>query len=129
VRRAQFPQFAAFHGFRAQPASRLTDGDEPLLASTGSGTLMSFEWDDDKAQRNLVKHGVSFDEAATAFLDPLSITIADPKHSQGEHRYVLLGQATSGRTVVVAHADRGGSIRLINARLTTPRERRAYEES
>jgi uncharacterized DUF497 family protein len=99
------------------------------LASTGSGTLMSFEWDDDKARRNLVKHGVSFDEAATAFLDPLSITIADPTHSQGEHRYVLLGQTKSGLTVVVAHADRSGSIRLINARLATPRERRAYEES
>jgi uncharacterized protein len=90
---------------------------------------MGFEWDREKAWRNLAKHGVSFAEAATAFLDPLSVTISDPQHSESEHRYVLIGQTAPGRrTVVVAHAVRSGSIRLISARMATPRERKTYEE-
>ena len=90
---------------------------------------MGFEWDGEKARRNLAKHGVSLEEAATAFRDPLSLTISDPQHSEGEHRYLLIGQtAPKHRTVVVAHAVRGGSIRLISARLATPRERKTYEE-
>jgi uncharacterized DUF497 family protein len=89
---------------------------------------MGFEWDSNKARRNFAKHGVSLEEAATAFLDPLSLTISDPDHSDGEHRHLLIGQTLAGRTVIVARATRGGSIRLIGARLATPRERRAYEE-
>ena len=52
---------------------------------------MHFEWDEEKATRNVAKHGVSFDEAMTAFSDPLSVTIDDPQHSRGEHRFVLFG--------------------------------------
>ena len=67
---------------------------------------MNFEWDHEKAASNLDKHGVSFEEAATAFGDPLSSTIPDPDSSDDEERYALVGQAFSGRLGVV-HTDRG----------------------
>ena len=89
---------------------------------------MKFEWDSGKARRNLQKHRVSFDEAATAFGDPLSVTIDDPDHSVGEQRLLLLGQTLLRKLVVVAHLDDGETIRIISARRLTPSERRAYEE-
>lgn len=87
---------------------------------------MRFEWDPTKARRNVEKHGVSFEEAATAFADPLSITRFDPDHSIDEARFLLLGATHSGRLVVVAHTDRGDNLRIISARIATPRERRTY---
>ena len=75
------------------------------------------------------KHGVSFEESATTFVDQLSIKILDPDSSDEEHRYVLLGQAFSGRLLVVIHTDRDESTRLISARLATRRERRSYEQA
>jgi len=87
---------------------------------------MRFEWDPDKARRNLAKHGVSFEEAATAFWDPLSLTVPDEDHSDHEARFVLLGVTSSLRLVTVVHTVRGGSLRIISARLATRRERRAY---
>ena len=87
-----------------------------------------FEWDRKKAERNLKVHGVSFDEASTAFHDPLSSAIGDPLHSEDEERYVLLGRSHRGRLVVVVHTERGDRIRLISARLATNRERKKYEE-
>ena len=89
---------------------------------------MEFEWDVAKAETNEQRHGVSFDEAATAFGDPLSITIPDPDHSDDEDRFVLLGETYQGRLVVVVHTERSERIRLISARLATRRERRSYEE-
>jgi uncharacterized DUF497 family protein len=89
---------------------------------------MNFEWDPEKAELNLAKHDVSFEEASTAFGDPLSITISDPDHSEEEDRFILLGQTYSGRFVVVVHADRDETIRLISARMATKGERRNYEE-
>jgi len=89
---------------------------------------LRFEWDGWKATANARKHGVSFDEAATAFSDPLSVTIADPLHSVGEDRFVTLGLSLRARLVVVVHTDREGTIRIINARGATRRERKAYEE-
>jgi len=88
-----------------------------------------FEWDPDKAATNLKKHGVSFEEATTAFFDALSITIDDPLHSEREQRSVLVGQCSSGHLLVVVHIDRGGRIRLISARTATRKERRDYEEA
>lgn len=88
---------------------------------------MRFEWDPEKARRNVAKHGVSFEEAATAFGDPLSLTILDPDHSEEEDRFILLGQTYAGRLVIVVHTDRGENIRVISARLATRRERKAYE--
>jgi hypothetical protein len=88
---------------------------------------IEFEWDAAKAGANLRKHGVSFEEPATAFSDVLSSTIPDPLHSEREARYVLLGQSSAGRLVVVVHIDRGTKIRLISARVATRKERRLYE--
>jgi uncharacterized DUF497 family protein len=88
-----------------------------------------FEWDPKKARKNINTHGVSFDEASTAFRDPLSQTINDPLHSEGENRFVLLGRSIQGRLLVIIHADRGERIRIISARLATTRERLKYEEN
>jgi uncharacterized protein len=89
---------------------------------------MAFEWDIEKADRNLKKHGVPFDEAASAFADPLSMTYDDPDHSWEEERYLTIGTSRSGRLLIVAHTDRGEDIRIISARAATPRERRMYEK-
>lgn len=90
--------------------------------------MLRFEWDPDKAEANEDKHGVRFSEAATAFGDPLSITIPDPEHSVGEARFILVGLSYLGRLVVVAHAETNDSIRIISARLATKAERRTYEQ-
>ena len=87
-----------------------------------------FEWDSDKAAENLRKHGVSFEEAVSAFGDPLSILLPDPAHSAGEERYLVLGLSTTGRLIVVAFVERPPRTRIISARLATKRERRDYEE-
>jgi hypothetical protein len=89
---------------------------------------MECEWDAKKADANYRKHGVSFEEAATALADDLSVTGADPDHSGGESRFVTLGVSSSGRLLVVAHTERGEVLRIISARLATKRERRIYEE-
>jgi len=86
-----------------------------------------FEWDLTKATSNLQKHGVSFVEAATVFFDPLSITISDPVHSIDEQRFAITGLSYQRRLLVVVHADRDDRIRLISARVATPREREKYE--
>jgi len=90
--------------------------------------MLQFVWDRDKAAANLRKHGVDFEEAATAFGDQLSLTIRDPDHSVGEERWLLVGETSAGRLVVVAYTERGDEIRLITARSTTRRERQTYEE-
>ena len=89
---------------------------------------MRFNWDLAKAEENLAKHGVSFEEASTVFRDPLSQTGRDPDHSVGEERFVIFGLSSSGRLMVVAHAEHNDTIRLISARLATPGERTIYEE-
>lgn len=87
-----------------------------------------FEWDSEKAADNLRKHGVSFEEAVTAFGDPLSILLPDPDHSVGEERYLVMGMSTAGRLLVVAFVERPPRTRIISARLATKGERRDYEE-
>ncbi|NER48056.1 MAG: BrnT family toxin [Symploca sp. SIO1B1] len=89
---------------------------------------MEFEWDPNKAQSNLKKHGISFNEAATVFGDFLSVTFPDPDHSIGESRYVTIGLSRFSQLLVVAHTDRGNRIRLISARRTTRQEQSFYEE-
>lgn len=89
---------------------------------------MKFEWDPAKAAENVVKHGVSFEEAATVFRDTLSVTGLDPDHSIDEERLVIFGVSTSGRLLVVAHTERGDTIRIISTRPTTSAERKIYEE-
>ncbi|MBM4038463.1 MAG: BrnT family toxin [Planctomycetes bacterium] len=89
---------------------------------------MEFEWDPGKAAGNLRKHGVSFHEGASVLDDPLSLTYPDPAHSVGEGRYLTMGMSSRRRVLVVAHADRGDRIRIINARAATRKERRFHEE-
>ena len=91
--------------------------------------MLEFEWDLRKAAANLAKHGVSFEEAATVFGDPLGRIVTDPRHSVGEERFVLLGSSREKRLLAVMYADRGGVIRIISARKATRRERRDYEET
>ena len=88
-----------------------------------------FEQDEVEAASNLKKHGVSFEEATTAFFDVLSVTINDPLHSEGEQRAVLIGQSNNGRLLVAVHRDRGSRIRLISARVATRKQRRYYEKA
>ena len=88
-----------------------------------------FEWNPDKADRNLSKHGVSFEEAGTVFDDPLFITVLDEEHSVDEERYITLGLSATGKLLLIAHTDRQGAIRIISARKATKNERRFYEES
>jgi uncharacterized DUF497 family protein len=89
---------------------------------------LQFEWDAIKAAENLAKHGVSFEEAATVFRDTLSASGPDPDHSIGEERSVTFGVSTNGRLLVVAHTERGDTIRIISARPAKPGERKIYEE-
>jgi uncharacterized protein len=89
---------------------------------------MRFEWDSSKSTANLLKHGVSFDEASTVFGDGLSATGRDLDHSVGEARFVILGLSSSGRVLVVSHTDRGGVVRIISARRATRKEKQIYEE-
>ena len=90
---------------------------------------MVFEWDARKAEQNLKKHGVSFDEAASAFSDPFALTINDPDHSLDEPRFVTIGMTAEQRLVTIAHTDRGDAVRLIGARQATRKERQDYEEA
>jgi uncharacterized protein len=89
---------------------------------------LRFEWDPQKAARNLAKHGVSFEEAATVFGDPLGRITSDPRHSVDEERFVLLGLSRRQRLLAVMFAERGEAIRVISARRAIPRERRDYEQ-
>ena len=89
---------------------------------------MQFEWDPAKAAENLAKHGVSFDEAASAFHDPLAVSGPDPDHSVGESRFITFGQSSLGRPLAVHHAHRPGTIRIFGARRMTRGERKLYEE-
>lgn len=70
----------------------------------------------------------STQEASTVFNDPLSVTFADPDHSIGENRYVIIGVSLFGQLLVISHTDRGEKVRIISARKTTQQERRFYEE-
>jgi uncharacterized DUF497 family protein len=88
---------------------------------------MDFEWDREKAQRNLEKHRVSFEEAITVFYDSLATSFPDPVHSADELRFITFGYSAHDRLLVVAHAERGETVRIISARLATARERRRYE--
>lgn len=82
----------------------------------------------DKATANIRKHGVSFEEAATVFDDGLSQMFYDEEHSYDETRFVTMGMSSRGRLLVVGHAERANTIRIITARLATRKEKKNYEE-
>ncbi len=89
---------------------------------------MRFTWDAKKADFNLRKHGISFQEAATAFRDVLSVTDHDPGHSINEDCFVTFGISNKNRLLVVSHTEEGEVIRIISCRLAKRQERKIYEE-
>jgi uncharacterized DUF497 family protein len=89
---------------------------------------MGFEWNEEKAEANFAKHAVSFEEARTIFDDTLFVDFYDPDHSQDERRYIMIGLSNQGRLLIASYTERNDTIRLIDARPVTPREREAYEE-
>ena len=91
---------------------------------------LRFEWDAKKAEINLSKHGISFEEAATVFGDSLAITIEDEQHSnEFESREITIGSTVKHRIVVVSHTDRTGNIRIISARKAVKSEKNQYNEA
>ena len=88
-----------------------------------------FGWGTNKAARNLRKHRVAFEEAASIFDDPMFITVVDDDHSVDEARYITIGVSSQRRLLIVAHADRDGQIRIISAREATKKEERFYAEA
>jgi hypothetical protein len=89
---------------------------------------VEFEWDLKKAATNWHKHGVSFEEAAAVFGDPLSIAALDPDHSLNEERFLLVGHSDQNRLLIIAYTERGEKIRIISARGLTRAEREDYEQ-
>ena len=91
--------------------------------------MTKFEWDAGKAELNIRKHRVSFEEAATVFLlDEFSATIADPDHSDTENRFITVGLSAKGRLLTICYTERCEFIRVISARPVTGQERETYEE-
>jgi uncharacterized DUF497 family protein len=95
---------------------------------TGLTGPPGFEWHGPKAAANRAKHKVTFEEASTIFGDPLGRITDDPRHSEGEERFVLLGESDRRRLLVVMFTERDEIVRLISARKATRREQREYEE-
>jgi uncharacterized protein len=88
---------------------------------------MRFEWDENKAESNFLKHGIQFEEAVTVFADPYLLFTEDSSHSQGEEREWAIGETEDGSLVVVVFTMRGEQIRIISARKATKRECQQYE--
>jgi uncharacterized DUF497 family protein len=91
---------------------------------------VGFEWDARKSQRNLSKHGVSFDEASTVFDDPLAAIFDDVSHSTEERREIIVGHSIADHLLLVCFSERTeGTLRIFSARPPTRAERRDYEEN
>ncbi|MDA3938796.1 MAG: BrnT family toxin [Spirochaetia bacterium] len=88
---------------------------------------MDFEWNIQKAENNIKKHDISFEEASTVFGDVLSTTFLDPEHSIHEGRYLVVGFSDKYKVLVVSHTFRNENIRIISARQATFKEKRFYE--
>ena len=89
---------------------------------------LQFTWDPRKAETNLQKHGVSFEDAATVFRNPLAKVLPDPTHSEQEQRSLIIGHSSEGRLLLVVFTETTEKIRIISARDASVRERREYEE-
>jgi uncharacterized DUF497 family protein len=92
------------------------------MATVGFG---DFEWDEDKARSNLEKHGVSFEEASSVFLDPYFLATDDPTEPD---RFIALGFSRLARLLFVVHLERGEKVRIISARRASRAERKSYEQ-
>ncbi len=82
----------------------------------------NYEWDPKKARSNREKHGVSFEEAATVFLDPMAMTLYDPDHSGSEERWITMGISKSGRLLIVCHAFHEDNLEAISIRILSSRK-------
>ena len=89
---------------------------------------IKFEWDEEKEKRNIKKHGLSFKEAATVFLDEAAILFDDPEHSEEEERFLILGMTSSANLCIVCHCYRATdtTIRIISARGEKKKEEKIY---
>jgi len=110
----------------------MTDNQEIVI----SMSLLNLDvtWDAAKAQSNIIKHGVTFDQAATVLLDPLALTVFDEGHSEAEERWFTLGTASGGKLLAVSHTYQlnnptSAQVRIISAREATRREREIYENA
>ena len=90
---------------------------------------MKFEWDEAKAAANKTKHNVSFEEAKALFTNPLAVIFDDPKHSEVEHREIIIGHSHENRLLLVSFTERSNRIRIISARRATRTERKDYEKN
>jgi uncharacterized DUF497 family protein len=109
---------------------------EQIVQKDNAGVEKAFqyqlEWDPVKARRNLTKHGIAFERAATVFLDPQALSLPDEEHSQDEERWITMGLDRSGALLVVCHTYReetetSARIRMISARKATRNELKQYE--
>ena len=89
----------------------------------------SFEWDPEKAKKNIRKHEVDFEEASSVFDDPMFITVLDEEHSDDEERYITIGLSNKNRLLLIAHTERNDVIRIISVRKVTKNEEKFYEEA
>lgn len=87
----------------------------------------TFEWNKMKAAKNVFRHGVRFPEAATVFFDDEALYFSDEEHSEDEERYTIVGRSLRSRTLFVVHVVRRERIRIVSARVATPKERKDYE--
>lgn len=88
---------------------------------------MQFEWDREKAEVNLKKHGISFEEASSVWRDYFNIELFDHEHSVQENRFLMVGESNLNRLLIISFTERENKIRIISARELTPTERREYE--
>lgn len=90
--------------------------------------FITFEWDDAKAESNIEKHGVSFDEASSVFYDPHAVIVDDEAHSHDEGRFIIVGLSAVARVLTVCHCYRSANevIRIISARRATRNEEATY---
>jgi len=89
---------------------------------------LQFEWDARKADRNLAKHGIAFEEALTVFADTLARIFADEEHSVDQQREIIIGHSDKRQLLLVSFVESQGRVRLLSARRATRRERKDYEE-
>lgn len=90
---------------------------------------MNFDWDENKNQANIKKHGVDFRDACYVFADIYALNMPDNEHSENEERWLLLGSAQNGKILLVVHTERiGDIIRIISARCATKHEQKTYYE-
>jgi uncharacterized protein len=89
---------------------------------------IGFEWNSRKASSNLARHGVSFEDAASVFFDPLARIFDDEDHAWDEHREIIVGHSRRDHLLVICFIERGDTVRIISARKATRNERKDYEE-